>query len=252
MNGMSLKGQVHVAEGLALRSSKSSPNSLTASSPPPPPTAEFLDELLMETSRKLSDAAAAAPGGLSHSGVNRDRSDDPPGISGAEMWAVVMGAYLRNRRMRDAPTAMICEMLQTCARCDVRFPEGYMAALEEELEERRRFHIGAPEEGLLAVKTGFPQSCSLAELRAGVLLPLARLRQGLRNSGPYTAALADWADHHSFDGLDERTASDLLSLFADRPTWATAPEFRRVGIIFWRVDRSGAKLREDVGGSPGL
>ncbi|GLC77770.1 hypothetical protein PLESTM_001140800 [Pleodorina starrii] len=63
-----------------------------------------------------------------------------------------------------------------------------------------------------------------ALLREGVLLPLARMRQGLDSPELYARALIDWSSRR-FNGLDESTASILLGLFVDRPAWvAAAPE----------------------------
>ncbi|GIM09464.1 hypothetical protein Vretimale_13323, partial [Volvox reticuliferus] len=76
-----------------------------------------------------------------------------------------------------------------------------------------------------AVVTDTSFICTPAQLREGVLLPLARLRQGFKTPDIYMRDLAEWFDE-GFEGLDERIACDLLGLFANRPAWATAPGFR--------------------------
>ncbi|GLC77861.1 hypothetical protein PLESTF_001065500 [Pleodorina starrii] len=80
------------------------------------------------------------------------------------------------------------------------------------------------EEGINEAATTAVAVMTPALLREGVLLPLARMRQGLDSPELYARALIDWSSRR-FNGLDESTASILLGLFVDRPAWvAAAPE----------------------------
>ncbi|GIL59654.1 hypothetical protein Vafri_14388 [Volvox africanus] len=271
LGSMSLTALEHVAVGFPVFLHATQPSPLQ--SLPPADVAAFLDALLLEASRKLATMTVCRShggggGGGGGGGISSGGGGGRDESSCAGVWSAVVDVYTRERRLLEAPTGLICELLKTCARWGVLFPEEHLEALEYTLERRRRELLSSAAAAAAAAVTGLAATapeqqalpraqqrpaaatataagaisptghscdvslkntaliCTASQLREGVLLPLARLRQGLKNPDIYLRDLVEWFDE-GFEGLDERIACDLLGLFADRPAWAAAPGFRQ-------------------------
>ncbi|GLC77862.1 hypothetical protein PLESTF_001065600 [Pleodorina starrii] len=167
--------------------------------------------------------------------------------------------------LHEASTELICGLLRTCEQLRVPFPPrapGEAARAGGAASAGSAAGGGVPgpvsggqgpcgarpTSGAIAADVGCGNGgddvpvMTLAQLLHGMLLPLARLRQGFDSPELYALALCDWA-RRDFEGLDELTATALLNSYArSGGAWeAEAQLLQAVRLLLERALREGLR-----------